>query len=125
MQAWGARSPAEAARSSELGKGPRFARSLSPDLRLRYRDRTAVRGPCAKVLLGIIAAASLLVTARSAEAQSPGPMSAGHADMSGSLDCNKCHDAGFGVPDEKCLSCHEHQPLRDRIRANKGFHADK
>lgn len=68
---------------------------------------------------------ALAFSAGSAFAQSPGPMSAGHADMNGALDCNKCHDAGFGVPDAKCLGCHEHQQLRDRIKANKGFHADK
>lgn len=59
-------------------------------------------------------------------AQSPGPMSRGHAELSGfPADCNRCHSAGFGVPDEKCLSCHTHQPLRARIRAGLGFHASE
>ncbi len=55
---------------------------------------------------------------------SPGPMSTAHRSLdSFPVGCNKCHEAGYGVPDKKCLACHEHQPLRARIRANKGFHA--
>lgn len=51
-------------------------------------------------------------------------MSRGHADLSGfPVDCNKCHTATYGVPDDKCLSCHVHQPLRSRIQAKAGFHA--
>lgn len=66
------------------------------------------------------------MSASSAWAQSPGPMSAGHAELSGfPADCNKCHSAGFGVPDDNCLACHIHQPLRARIRAGRGFHASK
>ncbi|MCK6544896.1 hypothetical protein L6R52_03450 [Myxococcota bacterium] len=72
----------------------------------------------------VLVLAAVLFAPRLASAQAPGPMSAGHADMSGPLDCVKCHDAGQGVPDAKCLGCHEHQALRDRIKAGKGFHAD-
>ena len=57
---------------------------------------------------------------------SPGPMSRAHRNLSSfPVDCNKCHEAGFGVPDDKCLACHTHQPLRRRIKAGKGFHATK
>ena len=56
-------------------------------------------------------------------AQSPGPLSLGHSSLDGAVDCNKCHTAGYGVPNNKCLSCHTHQPLRSRIRAGKGYHA--
>lgn len=57
---------------------------------------------------------------------SPGPMSKAHSHLTSfPVDCNKCHEAGYGVPDEKCLACHTHQPLRARIRADKGFHATK
>ena len=58
-------------------------------------------------------------------AQSPGPMSRGHAELDGAVDCNKCHAAGYGVPNDKCLSCHTHQPLRRRIQAGRGFHASE
>lgn len=71
-----------------------------------------------------LAAALIVLVAESAWAQAPGPMSAGHKSMSGALDCSSCHEGGFGVPDSKCLGCHEHQPLRERIKAGKGFHSD-
>ena len=57
---------------------------------------------------------------------SPGPMSRGHRALTSfPVDCNKCHEAGYGVPDDKCLACHTHQPLRRRINAGKGFHATR
>jgi hypothetical protein len=81
---------------------------------------------CFPALLALGAFATALLISRSVVyAQAPGPLSAAHADMSGPLDCQKCHEGGFGVPDAKCLGCHEHQPLRDRIKAGKGFHADE
>lgn len=69
--------------------------------------------------------ALLALDAGTAWAQgSPGPMSRAHKDLdSFPVGCNKCHEAGYGVPDDKCLACHTHQPLRARIRAKKGFHA--
>lgn len=75
----------------------------------------------------IVAFALALLALRAAPALaqgSPGPMSRAHRDLdSFPVDCNKCHEAGYGVPDDKCLACHTHQPLRARIRAGKGFHA--
>jgi hypothetical protein len=59
-----------------------------------------------------------------AQGPEPGPRSLAHKDLGAfPVGCNKCHDAGMGVPDEKCLACHTHQALRDRIKAGKGFHA--
>lgn len=72
------------------------------------------------LLLGICA----LAPVRSLAQGAPGPMTRAHKDLSSfPVDCNKCHEAGYGVPDDKCLACHTHQPLRARIRAGKGFHA--
>lgn len=51
----------------------------------------------------------------------PGKRITGHAK----LDCTKCHTEGSGISDTKCLSCHEHRDLKNRIRANKGLHARK
>lgn len=51
-------------------------------------------------------------------------MSKGHGHLSGPLDCQKCHEGGSGVPDGKCLGCHDHRDLKQRIEAQKGFHAD-
>ncbi|MEL7371556.1 MAG: hypothetical protein AAFN74_21720, partial [Myxococcota bacterium] len=67
----------------------------------------------------------VLLSAELASGQgSPGPMSRAHRKLTSfPVDCNKCHEAGFGVPDDKCLACHTHQPLRQRIKAGKGFHA--
>lgn len=75
-------------------------------------------------MLGAVLGASLAVHLPSARAQAPGPLSAAHETLGGPLDCGKCHEGGFGVPDALCLACHEHQGLRDRIKADKGFHAD-
>jgi hypothetical protein len=75
-------------------------------------------------LLGFVAALVLLGAASRAFAQAPGPMSAGHAHLTGPLSCQKCHEGGTGVPDNKCLGCHDHRDLRLRIEAGKGFHAD-
>ena len=49
----------------------------------------------------------------------PGPLIIGHKDLEGS-DCLKCHDAGKGVPDSRCLDCHKE--IRPFIEQKKGFH---
>ncbi|MBI2374621.1 MAG: hypothetical protein HYV07_11555 [Deltaproteobacteria bacterium] len=71
-----------------------------------------------------VLAALALCIARGAFAQdiAPGPMSRGHDHLTGPLSCAKCHEGG-GVPDKKCLGCHDHKDLRLRIDAGKGFHA--
>jgi hypothetical protein len=49
----------------------------------------------------------------------PGQMIEGHKDLEQS-DCLKCHDAGQGVPDTKCLACHKE--LNRQVRAGTSFH---
>lgn len=49
----------------------------------------------------------------------PGPLIKGHADLEGK-DCLKCHDAGKGVPDSKCLDCHKE--IRPFVNSQRGFH---
>src|SRR5687767_525220 len=77
----------------------------------------------------IIAIAMLLLLftgeARAQKASGePGQRSLAHRGLGGfPVGCNKCHDSGQGVPNEKCLACHTHQPLRERIKAGKGYHA--
>ncbi len=80
-----------------------------------------------RAAVGLATCVVLLLATGAAWAQgSPGPMSRGHRELTSfPVDCNKCHEAGFGVPDDKCLACHTHQPLRRRIKAGKGFHATK
>jgi hypothetical protein len=49
----------------------------------------------------------------------PGPLIEGHKELE-EKDCLKCHDAGKGLPDAKCLECHkEISPFMER---KKGFH---
>ncbi len=69
---------------------------------------------------------SVLLHQGTARAQEPGPRSKAHQGLGGfPVGCNKCHDSGNGVPDDKCLACHTHQKLRARIQAGKGFHAQQ
>jgi hypothetical protein len=49
----------------------------------------------------------------------PGPLILGHKDLEGT-DCLKCHDAGKGVPDTRCLDCHKE--IRPFVQNKKGFH---
>ena len=62
---------------------------------------------------------SLMLSSHHALAVEPGKRILGHAK----LDCQDCHTSGSGISNSKCLSCHEHKPLRRRIKAKKGLHA--
>lgn len=49
----------------------------------------------------------------------PGPLVKGHSHLE-KKDCLKCHAAGQGVPDSKCLECHKDiKPFLDK---KSGFH---
>lgn len=50
---------------------------------------------------------------------SPGPVHEAHADLA--ADCDQCHLVFDGVPDGKCLACHEE--LATRAREGRGWHA--
>lgn len=49
----------------------------------------------------------------------PGPLMGDHKNLEGS-DCLKCHEAGKGVPDAKCLDCHKE--IRPFVIEKRGFH---
>lgn len=49
------------------------------------------------------------------------PMAAPHAHLRGQEKCDVCHVTQEKVSDQLCLDCH--QPLKDRIAAKLGFHA--
>jgi hypothetical protein len=54
----------------------------------------------------------------------PGNLSASHAALDDAQHCNDCHvDGSKDLSNDKCLNCHDHNNLRDRIAAGKGFHA--
>jgi len=72
---------------------------------------------------------AMLVT-RSARAQGdffnskPGDLSQSHHSIDDPQHCNDCHvDGSKDIVDKKCLDCHDHNNLRDRIAAKQGFHA--
>lgn len=55
---------------------------------------------------------------------SPGPLASSHASLDTQDKCNDCHVNGTrDVSNDKCLACHDHNDLRARINAGKGFHA--
>jgi len=57
-------------------------------------------------------------------ASSPGPLAQSHAALDNQKQCMDCHiNDSKDLSNDKCLACHDHNDLRDRIRAGKGFHA--
>ena len=59
-------------------------------------------------------------------ASSPGPLAQSHASLDNQQQCMGCHiNDSKDLSNDKCLDCHDHNDLRDRIRAGKGFHASE
>ena len=52
---------------------------------------------------------------------SPGKLAKSHEKYDAIKSCTKCHKLGGGVPDQKCLNCHE--KLDKLIRNKKSIHA--
>ncbi len=50
---------------------------------------------------------------------SPGALIGGHKKLE-HIDCLKCHDAGKGVPDSRCLDCHKE--IAKSVKKKKSFH---
>ncbi|MCB9548473.1 MAG: hypothetical protein H6706_21915 [Myxococcales bacterium] len=48
------------------------------------------------------------------------PLTQVHAHLDKQEECNRCHVAFGGVPEEKCRSCH--LDIDRRVKANQGFH---
>ena len=75
-------------------------------------------------LLGVAAAAALLLSAHAARAQifSPGDLSKAHASIEGMRNCTKCHvEGGGGHSDERCLECHDE--INRRLEGGTGYHS--
>jgi hypothetical protein len=51
----------------------------------------------------------------------PGPLMEDHKDLEHG-DCLKCHEAGKGVPDRKCLDCHT--DIAKSVKSGDSFHAN-
>jgi hypothetical protein len=82
------------------------------------------------MLLRLIVIALVTVAASPAYAQSdffttsPGQLASSHAALDSQDKCNDCHVNGSkDLSNDKCLNCHDHNDLRSRINAGKGFHA--
>ncbi|MBK9033362.1 MAG: hypothetical protein IPL61_19170 [Myxococcales bacterium] len=79
--------------------------------------------------IALVIAGVLVLAPRGARAQgdffssSPGALAESHASIDGPDHCNDCHDNGREAINSKCLGCHDHNDLRTRINAGKGFHA--
>src|SRR5262245_12280089 len=79
--------------------------------------------------LGPVALLVLLVLRGEATAQeffgsSPGPLTASHGALDAKDHCNDCHiGESKELSNDKCLGCHDHKDLAERISAGKGFHA--
>ena len=54
----------------------------------------------------------------------PGDLSSSHGALDNQDHCNDCHVNGSkDLSNDRCLSCHDHNNLQQRINAGKGFHA--
>lgn len=54
---------------------------------------------------------------------SPGKLSSSHSSLDGQDNCDECHDSSEPLSRDKCLGCHDHENLKKRMAAGKGFHA--
>ena len=74
------------------------------------------------ILQLILAAGCCLIFANSARAQiSPGPLSKAHESLSGTTQCNSCHQFGASTPTFKCLDCHKE--IAEALKNKHGYHA--
>src|SRR5262245_10331742 len=55
---------------------------------------------------------------------SPGALTQSHASLDAKDHCNDCHVGDSKeLSEKKCLDCHDHEKLGERIKAGLGFHA--
>ncbi len=76
-------------------------------------------------VLTILAMALLCSGARAADGLSslisPGDLAKDHEKYEGISNCTQCHRLGGGLPDSKCLDCHD--KLAAKIKSKQGTHA--
>src|SRR5262249_30800333 len=106
-----------------------FRGRWSPSLGLGSHRKWLSPGAFGLVTLGLLVVLPLGPLAPGeAQAQgflrvSPGPLAKAHSHLEGLSNCTQCHEKGAGIPDFKCLSCHDHSNLKRRVAVGKGFHA--
>jgi len=91
--------------------------------RLARRARLGARVAIAFLILVLGARAVARADDEDFFNSSPGPLSQSHAALDSQDKCNDCHTGGRGLSNDKCLTCHDHEDLKTRIDAGKGFHA--
>ena len=71
------------------------------------------------IVLGALLVSSVAIGGSWRTMLSPGPLHSAHQAEEG--NCDACHLSFAGIPNDKCLGCHE--GLAARILANTGYHA--
>jgi len=73
------------------------------------------------ILFALLSLAVCLLFSGSAGAQiSPGPLSKAHSSLTGTSQCNSCHQFGTSTPTFKCLECHKE--IAQALSAKHGYH---
>ncbi len=54
---------------------------------------------------------------------SPGDLLQDHAHLEGMKNCTQCHTFGEGIPNAKCLACHD--DINGLLKQKRGYHAGK
>ena len=106
-----------------MPNGPlwRSATSRSPAALRHAVLRANLRALLHGTILASLALAACLLLSASANAQiSPGPLSKAHSSLSGTTQCNSCHQFGASTPTFKCLDCHKEIALA--LSAKHGYH---
>src|SRR5689334_3744700 len=98
-------------------------------MRGRVPGRMSGMRPSRFVLLIAAAIGWSIIFATPADADeffssSRGPLTSSHGALDVEAHCNDCHvDGSKALSNDKCLNCHDHDNLKQRIAAGKGFHA--
>jgi hypothetical protein len=71
------------------------------------------------VIFLLLSASGVAMAASWQALVSPAPLSPGHKSLEG--DCDACHLVFSGVPNDKCLGCHDW--IDEKVAQGKGFHA--
>lgn len=73
------------------------------------------------LLLVLVTVPYLFFSGRAHAQISPGPLSKAHSSLSGTTQCNSCHEFGTSTPTFKCLDCHKE--IAEALKDKHGYHA--
>jgi hypothetical protein len=78
-------------------------------------------GKTIRATIGFLALIACFVCAPAVFAQiSPGPLAKAHASLTGTTQCNSCHQFGTSTPTFKCMECHKE--IADDVAKKHGYH---